>query len=319
LRLDPDAAGRALQQTCARAAGLDVVTAAQGIVEIANASMVGAIRLVSVQRGHDPRDFALLAFGGAGPLHANALADAMAIPTTVVPPEPGVASAVGLLLADLAHDFMRTHVTRLAGVDLQELTRIYGGFEREGTEVIAGEALAARVRFVRTMDLRYVGQSYELRIPVPDGALEPAHLSQIAEQFHAEHQRSYGFAAPEEPVELVNIRLTAVGEVGKPQSLRAAEAPATTARPRTTRRVFFSETGFVDTPVFDRDEVARGHHLAGPAIVEQDDSTTVIHPGYAGVGDPTGNILICRQAHVDAMLAKTASSAGHAGGGGDRK
>ena len=177
MALDPDAAWRALAQYCAEPTGLDVIAAASGIVEIVNASMVGAIRLVSVQRGYDPRDFTLVAFGGAGPLHANALADALAIPAALIPPQPGVASAVGLLLADLTHDFMLTQLTRLERADPAALTALYRGFEREGAEMIAGEALAAGARFVRTMDLRYVGQSYELRVSVPDGALGPASLT----------------------------------------------------------------------------------------------------------------------------------------------
>ena len=317
MRLDADAAWRAVEERCARAAGLDVVAAAQGIIDIANASMVGAIRLVSVQRGYDPRDFALVAFGGAGPLHANALAEALAIPSTIVPPQPGVASAVGLLLADLAHEFMRTHAGRLSDVDVVDLARIYDEFERDGRARISGEALAERVRCVRTMDLRYVGQSYELRIPVPDGVLDRHHLQQIADRFHAEHRRSYGFAAPEEPVELVNIRLTALGEVAKPRMAAASDARSRPAHPRSVRRVFFPETGFVDTPVFDRAKTRSGQRFDGPALIEQEDSTTVIHPDYAAVVDPAGNILICRQAGIEQVLERTGSRDVRAGRGGD--
>jgi len=320
MALDPDAARRALEERCAGPAGLDVIAAASGIVEIVNASMVGAIRLVSVQRGHDPREFTLVAFGGAGPLHANALADALAIPVAVIPSQPGVASAVGLLLADLTHDFMRTHVTRLATADPDELTQLYRRFEREGAEIIAEEALAAGARFARTMDLRYVGQSYELRVPVPDGALGPASLREIAERFHAEHERSYGFAAPDEPVELVNVRLTAIGDVAKPRELRPAAGSAGPAPIGGRRRVFFSETGFVDAPTYDRTQLAPGHQISGPAIVEQVDSTTVIHPGYAGAVDLQGNILIGRPARIAAMLGRAAVGARHGdrAGGQDR-
>ncbi len=316
MRLDPDAAQRAIEERCARPAGLSIVAAAQGIVEIANASMVAAIRLVSVERGHDPRDFALVAFGGAGPLHANALAEALAIPTTIVPAEPGVASAVGLLLANLAHDFSRTHVSRLAQADVEELERTFAGFEREGRTIIEGEALAAGVRLMRSMDLRYVGQSYELRIPVPDGTLRQEHLARIADRFHEEHARSYGFAAAEEPIELVNIRLTVIGDVAKPQSARAASAAPWPTRPRGTRQVFFAGVGFVDTPIFDRGTMAKGHRVNGPALIEQVDSTTVIHPGYSGAIDASSNIVICRPPHTDTWTDGAAGAA-HGDRGGD--
>jgi N-methylhydantoinase A len=296
MRLDADAAWRAIEERCGRPSGLSAVEAAQGIVEIANASMVGAIRVVSVQRGHDPREFALVAFGGAGPLHANALAEALAIPTTIVPAEPGVTSAVGLLLANLAHDFMRTHAGRLAKADVEELERIFAGFEREGRAIISSEAPAAEVRLMRSMDLRYVGQSYELRIPVPDGPVCQEQLACIADRFHAEHARSYGFAATEEPIELVNIRLTAIGAVAKPRPACGAPTASSPAHPRGARRVFFAGVGFVHTPIFDRGAAAHGHRVSGPALVEQVDSTTVIHPGYAGAIDASGNIVISRNA-----------------------
>jgi len=318
MALDPEAARRALEQYCAGPTGLDVIAAANGIVEIVNASMVGAIRLVSVQRGYDPRAFTLVAFGGAGPLHANALADALAMPVAVIPPQPGVASAAGLLLADLTHDFMMTHVTRLEAADPEELTRLYRRFEREGAEIIADEAIAAHARFARTMDLRYVGQSYELRVPVPDGVLGPASLREIAERFHAEHERSYGFAAPGEPVELVNVRLTAIGDVAKPRAPRATESSVGPAPVRGRRPVFFSDTGFIDTPTYDRAYLGPGHRLAGPAIVEQTDSTTVIHPGYAGVVDLQGNILIGHPTRLAEMLDRTAVSAAGSQGAGER-
>jgi N-methylhydantoinase A len=300
MMLDADAAWRAVE-ACARATNLDVIAAANGIVEIANASMVGAVRLVSIQRGYDPREFTLLAFGGAGPLHANALAEALAIPATLVPPEPGVASALGLLLADLAHDFMLTYVAPLERVDPNELTRIYEDFEREGTEVIAAAALASRVRFARAMDLRYVGQSYELRVPVTDGTLDLEHLRRIAGQFHAEHERSYGFSARTEPVELVNIRLTAVGEVTKPGGKRTQAAPKPAVALYGTRSVFFSETGFVEARVYDRSHLGAGHQIVGPAIVEQSDSTTLIHPGFGGWFDLSENLLVRRLPDIDVL------------------
>ncbi|MBI3978290.1 MAG: hydantoinase/oxoprolinase family protein [Chloroflexi bacterium] len=294
MQLDVDAAWRAIETRCARPTGLDLVAAAHGIVELANANMVGAIRLVSVQRGYDPREFALLAFGGAGPLHANALAAELAIPTTIVPPIAGVASALGLLLADLMHDRVVTRVQRLASLDLDGLNRIYADFEAEGTAALVREGVDPReIDLVRTVELRYVGQSYELRIPVPDGELDQPAIRAVEGRFHAEHERSYGYAAQDEPVELVNVRLTALGRVAKPRLQEVASGAADPAGALLGRRkVYFAETGFVGTPIYGRHRLAAQNQIAGPAIVEQMDTTTVIQPRHVGRIDRYGNILI---------------------------
>lgn len=294
--LDGDAAWRAIERRCARPSGLDRVAAAYGILALANASMIGALRLISVQRGYDPRDFALLAFGGAGPLHANALAEALNIPTTIVPPLAGVASAFGLLAADIQHEHVVTHVVRLTGVDIAELNATFDHFEAEGRARLTQQGLApADIAMQRYLDLRYVRQSYELRVPVPSGALAAGDLPGIAEAFHAEHARSYGYAAPEEPVELVNVRLTAVGRVAKPQ-LPAAPAggPAADTALLGERPVYFGGRGFTPTSRYDRTLLLAGMRIAGPAIIEQPDSTTVIQPGYQAVVEPHGHLLIRR-------------------------
>ncbi|HEY8885134.1 MAG TPA: hydantoinase/oxoprolinase family protein, partial [Chloroflexota bacterium] len=194
IRLDPARAHRAIEERCARPLGLDPVTAAHGIVEIANAAMVNALRLVSVQRGYDPRNFVLIAFGGAGPLHANRLAAELAIPTTLVPLGPGITSALGLLVTDLKHDYSTTLIQRADRLDLAQVEAAYARMSAQGQEALAQEGIRPEnVALVRLVEMRYVGQGYELSIPLPGGPLGPDEVARLVEQFHREHDRAYGY------------------------------------------------------------------------------------------------------------------------------
>jgi N-methylhydantoinase A len=287
MTLDVDGARRAIEERCAGPLGLDVTQAAYGIVEIANAAMVNALHLISVQRGYDPRDFVLVGFGGAGPVHANAIAREAEMPTLVVPPSPGIFSATGLLTTDLKRDAAVTGMRRLDQLEQAELEEVFARLERAGAEELRREGVASdRIEFVRQLDVRYVGQSYELTVEA--GA-------DLLARFHAEHERTYGCAAPEEPVELVAVRVTTVGRIEKPPApVLDAEGPA---RPKGERPVYFAETdGFVDCPVYDRYALAAGTTLAGPAVVEELDSTTLVHPGFDVRVDGRGNLVIERRA-----------------------
>ncbi len=281
--LDVDGARRAIEERCAKPLGLDVTKAAYGIVEIANAAMVNALHLISVQRGYDPRDFVLMAFGGAGPVHANAIARDAEMPTLLIPRSPGIFSATGLLTTDLKRDAAVTMLRRLDEVDDAEVESVFAELERTGREELRREGLADdRIEFQRQIDLRYVGQSYELTIPAGDDLLE---------RFHAEHDRVYGFAAPAEAVELVSVRVASVGRIDKPVA-RPLE-PGATPEPKERRDVYFAESGgYVDCPIYDRYALPAGASLAGPAVVEELDSTTVVHPGFAVSVDGTGNLII---------------------------
>jgi len=285
LELDVDAARRAIEERCARPLGLSLVEAANGIVEIANAAMVNALHLISVQRGYDPRDFLLVAFGGAGPVHANALARDAEMPTVLVPRSPGIFSATGLLATDLKRDAARTIMRRLEELDPAELEQAFAELERAGAKELAAEGVAPdRIEFVRQLDLRYVGQSYELTVPAGDD---------LPARFHAEHDRTYGFSAETEPVECVGVRLQTVGRIARPplRTLERGDAPP----PKATRRVYFAEAGgYVDCAVHDRYALPAGARLAGPAVVEELDSTTVVHPSYTARVDDVGNIWIER-------------------------
>ena len=293
IALDPTAAQRAIQQHCAQPLGMDLVEAAHGIVEIANTAMVNALRLVSVQRGYDPRDFALVAFGGAGPAHANRLAALTEIPVAIIPQSPGTASALGLLVTDLKHDYATTLIQRLDQVAPHALEQTFRELEAQGRETLGREGMAeAAMEFRRQADLRYVGQSHELTLPLTTEALGPAQLEQLLEQFHRTHDRAYGFSAPGEDVELVSVRLSAIGQIAKPALAPLAKA-AGEATAKGRRPVYFAESeGYVNCPVYDRYALGAGAVVQGPAIVEEIDSTTVVHPQYQVRVDEVGQMVL---------------------------
>ncbi len=295
IRLDRERARRVIQEKCADPLGLDVVDAAHGIVEIANAAMVNALRLVSIQRGYDPRDFVLVAFGGAGPVHANRLAAELAIPITLIPSSPGTTSALGLLVTDLKHDHATTVLQRVDQLDLARIEEAYRSMAERGRAELAREGVCPEdVAFVRQAELRYVGQGYELAVPLPEGPLGPTAIASLLEQFHCAHERAYGYAAPSEPAELVNLRLTAIGRIAKPRLRRLAATGCEVATAQKGRRpVFFAESGgFVDCAIYDSYQLPPGGQIPGPAVVEEIDSTTVIHPGYRAEVDDFGNLLL---------------------------
>ena len=294
ISLDLDAASSAIEERCGRPLGMDVVEVAHGIVEIANAAMAGALRRISIQRGLDPRDFALVAFGGAGPLHANRLAAELDIPTVIVPRSPGTFSAMGLLATDLKHEFTATTIERLDKMDRDVLVSTFERLSQEGRSALVRDRVPADdMRFERILDLRYVGQSYDLAVSVRDETFLSDEMARLADAFHKEHRRAYGFNAPDEPIEAVTLRLSATGDISKPalRELGAEEDPEVARK--ADREVYFAEKGaYVTTPIFDRYGLGAGCCIEGPAIVEEMDSTTLIHPGYTVRVDPSGNLLI---------------------------
>ena len=265
--------------------------------------MIEAMRLVSIQRGYDPSEFSLIAFGGAGPVHANRLADELGIPLVVVPPSPGVASAWGMLVSDLRHDYRTTRLQPLGQARFEELNAVYRGFERDARTALAREGVRdGDMVFQRSLDLRYVGQSVALTIQVPPTDLTPGDVPPLRTAFDGQHAQSYGYAVPEEPVEIVSVGVLAIGRVPK-RPMRAAAGAATAGATATSRkpdrRVYFQESGgFVECPVYDRHAMAEHSRVSGPAIIEEPDSTTVLHPGYSAEIAPHGTLLI-RSSAVD--------------------
>ena len=295
IALDVEGAYRAIKEKCADRLGLDVLTVANGIVEIANAAMVNALRLVSVQRGYDPRDFALVAFGGAGPVHANRLAAETEIPETIIPMSPGITSALGLLTTDVKHDYSVTLIRQADRLDVDEVEAAYRRMEEQGRQALEREEMpAGNMQFLRQVDMRYVGQSYELTVTLPAGRLTPAVIATTLEQFHQEHDRAYGYSAPSEPAELVNLRLTAIGRIAKPRLRQIGrQAGDVSVARKEDRRVYFAEAGgFVNCAIYDRYRLGAGHVVQGPAIIEEVDSTTALHPGYQAEVDIYGNLIM---------------------------
>jgi N-methylhydantoinase A len=296
--LDRDAAQRAIHERIARPLGLNLTEAAGGIVEIVNHNMARAIRMVSIGRGHDPRQFVLVAFGGAGPLHACRLAELLDMPAIVVPPTPGVLSTYGLLSTDLKNDYVQTCYQEGPSYDLARIDSVFSELEAQGKAWLRSEQVPLNAQYlVRAADLRYAHQSFELTCVLPNGHLGQESLQQLVAGFHREHRRLYTYDLPNAPVELVNLRVTAVGILPKLQ------APTLTASSRDLggalvgkRRVYFEGmTNFVETPCYARDRLVPGMVFEGPALVDQDDTTTVVFPTFRTRVDTVGNLILERR------------------------
>jgi N-methylhydantoinase A len=286
--------------------GISAVETAAGILEIVNVNMMGAVRVISVEQGEDPRDFTFVAFGGAGPLHATDVARTMGIRRVLVPPRPGLLSAEGLLFADQRGDFS---LTRLLVADAAALPVINAGFEelqQRATAWLAGEAAPDAVAdYEWQADLRYVGQNFELILPADEGRLDAKSLAVLQNRFHVRHKDFYGYDIPGQPVELVNLRLSVTVRRARP-AIEAWTPAATGAAEIGRRQVWFADTGFVDTPVLDRDRLKSGAAFTGPAIVEQMDTTTVIPPQANVTLDAGGYLHVEVAPTLDAAAAKEA-------------
>ena len=294
MSLDPELARRAVADHIASPLGLGLEEAAEGIVRVVNASMIKGIRVVSVARGYDPRDFCLMAFGGAGPLHAAELADELSIPTVLVPIAPGVTSSLGLLLAELRHDYVRTVLRRGDDMDPAEIGSAFAAMEAEALDRMRREGVEqGDVTLVRTADMRYLGQGYELDVVMASGEIDAGEVAAAYERFHEAHVRTYGYANRQDPIELVNLRVTATSGTAQPElpSSPANGQPNPPAALDGTRQVYFRD-GFVAAAIYDRALLGPGDSVDGPAVIEQLDSTTLVWPGGSARVDELGNLLL---------------------------
>jgi N-methylhydantoinase A/oxoprolinase/acetone carboxylase beta subunit len=295
MRLDAAAARRAVEHLAARL-GLSLEEAAEGILTIVNANMANAISSRTVQKGLDPRDFVLVAFGGAGPLHGAEVARALGIPEVVVPVYPGITSAVGLLTTDLKYDAVRTEFQTGAGVDLARLNSDFVAMQGDLARQLAADGVAPEdARLRRSGDLRYLGQGYELRVPFPDEALDPAALAAVFAQFAALHRTEYGHVFADSPVEIVNIRVTGNGRMAKIAAPCPAAGGSLAAALVKIARCAFRVGGalrMLPTAFYRRDALPLDAPLAGPAIILQTDSTTLVPPGTTVVADRAGNLIL---------------------------
>jgi N-methylhydantoinase A len=293
IRLDPRLAEAAIGEALAGPLGLDVPGAAAAMLTVVDANMAAAIRLCLAAGGHDPRAFTLVAYGGAGPMHATRVARRLKMRRVLVPAYPGVLCALGLLVADIKAEFSRTRVERLDSLDAPALEALYRDLEGQALAWARRGALSEEaLRFTRSADMRHPRQNHELVVPVPR-RLGPTSLASLARGFHRGHRRSYGYASPEEPVQLVTARVTASLPVPAPRLPAAGGGGATVAdAARGQRRVFFEGPGFVPCAVYDRGKLAPGMELRGPAILEQLDCTTVVAPDEVLRVDPFGHLLV---------------------------
>jgi N-methylhydantoinase A/oxoprolinase/acetone carboxylase beta subunit len=290
MRLDPEAAVAVVQQL-ADELGLGLEETADGILTIANSNMARAIRSRTIEKGHDPREFALVAFGGAGPLHAAEVADSLEIPEVLVPPYPGITSAGGLLTSDLKYDQMRTVFQLQGAVDAERLNRELDELAGELRGWLIRDGVAeGDIQVIRALDCRYVGQGYELRV-----TLEGAFTDAALEQFHRLHEREYG-SAYADPIEIVNARVTAVGKRPTLDELPVVSGSLEEALVGESEGHFRvnGELQAVRTRFYDRSKLPLDEPVAGPAVVFHLDTTTVVPPSWTARADASGNLILTK-------------------------
>ena len=292
--LDMELAQSAIREKVAEPVGLDLIEAARAVLDIANAKMTSALYFISVEQGIDPRDFVLVPSGGAGPMQAVAIAKSLGVRTVLVPPTPGLNSAVGLLATDLKHEIVRTHMKEARQAEPAKITAIFGEMETATRELLAIEGVdEAKIEIIREIAMCYVGQSYQLKVPVPE-VIDADTAETMSEAFHARHAEAYGFANEREPTQFVNLRLIGIGRVDRPRLRELPAADGSSERAiKARRQVYFSEVGgLIDCAIYDRDRMMAGDRVPGPAIVEQMDSTTVLPPASSLEVDRYGNFII---------------------------
>jgi N-methylhydantoinase A len=290
--LDVAAARDAIGTHISKPLSMTVEEAALGIVRIAVAEMSLAVRSVSVGRGHDPRDFAMVAYGGAGPLHATEIARELNIPTLVIPRVPGHFSALGMLLADLRHDYVRTYYRSLEGSDFDEIDAIFEELISDGVALLNSEGVDAdAMTFQRFLDMRYVGQEFPIQTPIDAEDLALRDRDVLRKAFDAIHDRRFGHQAADEPVEIVNLRLTATGRRPRAQ-LPVISASSDTALIGERPIVYGDAAKPVPAPVYERDRLSVGATLSGPATVVEYASTTILFEGDALTVAPSGELVI---------------------------
>lgn len=280
--------------------GIGVEQCATGILEISAWNQANALRQITVKRGLDVRDFTMATFGGSGSLLLCRLIDILGLAGVIVPRDPGNVSAFGLLTVDVRCDYVQTAVGGHPDLDHAKVAGIFAELAGKAGEALDKEGFAAEDhRYVRTADLRYFGQAFEVRVPVPDGPFDAALADTVAESFHAAHEQLYGYnfrGDASQPVEWVNLRVTGVGPIRRPElrELPARDKDVERARTGTRAVCFVDRDGYVDTAVYARAELAPGDLVAGPAIIEEFGSTIPIHPGFAARVDAYGNVVVTR-------------------------
>jgi N-methylhydantoinase A len=288
LRVHPDRAGEAMRDLGARL-GVTEAELANGVIRLVNASMINALKLVSVRRGHDPREFVLVACGGGGAMHAASLGAELGVKMVVVPPRSGVFSAWAMLLTEPRLDLVQTRVTRASETSGDEIDALFAQLQDEAAARFAEDRISpAALYHARSVDMRYAGQEHSVRVPVPSG---PADLPEIEAAFHAEHRRKYTFSLPDTPIELVTFHLATHRRASKPE-LAAWTGGAASVEPKGRRLVDFDVDGVHETVILERDDLPTGYAAEGPLVIEESTTTSLIHPGQTIEIDRYGNLLV---------------------------
>jgi N-methylhydantoinase A len=292
MTLDVEAARHAIETHVAGPLDLSIEEAASGIIDIANNNMVGAIRVVSVERGHNPSEFSLVPFGGAGPLHGGFLMRLLGMKSAVVAPEAGVLSSLGLLNADLKNEFSQTCILRAPNYDLDRLAAVFGELGDNALAWLEAEHVPADGRSIAwEVGMRYEHQGFELTVPWSGTSVTSEAIAAAIERFHAAHYQLYTFSQPEVPVELVMARVRATGRLARPKSRLIAAGTSAQGALNGSQKVYSAGT-WLDCPIYDRDRLGAGVHIDGPAIVEQLDATTYVLPGQTVSVDDYGNMIL---------------------------
>jgi N-methylhydantoinase A len=304
MRLDVAAARRAIEEHIARPMGLSIEQAAAGMYRVACNNMAQGVREVTIKRGFDPREFPLIPGGGAGPIHGCLICSELEIPLLIVPREASVLCAFGMLMCELRHDYVRTFVARLEGVDWSRLELLVETMSAEGARALADERIpAARRRVELRLDCRYVKQYHEVSVPVPLDVIVRHDAAAVARAFHAEHLRLYGYSLEAEgsPVEIINVRLQAIGATDRPTYRSETSGGADAAAALKGRRSVYiaGRDAFAEVPVYDGHLMHCGHRIAGPALVEQQTTAIVISDGYDCVVDALGSFVLYAKGRED--------------------
>lgn len=297
MQLDAARARRAIAVKVAEPLAISVEDAAEGVIRIINVKMEEAIKAISTMRGHDLRDFMLLAFGGAGPVHAGRIARDLGLAGVIVPPHPGVYSAIGLLMSDVKHDYVQSRVTPIAGLTVDAVEAAFDRLERQAVEQLRQDGFSpAQIRFERSLDMRYAGEGYEIAVACAAQALRAGGIAGVRDGFDTLHKTMFGHMAPDAPVEVVSYRLRGIGKVAAPPIPRFKPAGIQLSHALRAHREVRFDGKSVACPVYRREFLDVELAIAGPAIVEQFDCTTVVCPGQVATVDPWKNLVITEAA-----------------------
>ncbi|MGM0900446.1 MAG: hydantoinase/oxoprolinase family protein [Bacillota bacterium] len=292
MKMDVESARRVMREKIADPLGITVEQAAEGILKVINANMVRGIRVISVEKGHDPRDFSLMAFGGAGPLHAVDIAREIGSKEVIIPPTPGITCATGMLMADVKHDYVKAFSAPLTEITNNHLNVMIDELVDKASQELTEEGFTEESRELQvSLDLRYQHQAYEITIPLNSLYITDQTIAEAVDHFHETHKNIYGFHRIGEALELANIRLVGLGKIKKIKNQNGKAAKCVELKPIGKRQVYF-DSSFYETPIYQRSDLSTETVISGPAIIEQLDSTILVYPNQAAVTTPDGNLII---------------------------